>query len=286
VKLADEKNWNNKTKIQNLASKLASSHLVQSLRLLVSIHEEWDFERCCKHILELEESLAKAKPINVIHFQNHFLLYPHPNPQGYQQLGGQPIFALQQQPIGPVGMAPPTGPSEPFHGVCYRCREPGHKGFECPYQMTKDRFYNKNAQSDPAYYHPTANKIPPQLIRNAPPEEGRQWLTTPEVNMVQQLLDESKKRKVMRVLLQKSTLTFVPWQNKSLIQQIIKSIPFLQRSRLWKLLLRDRNSNLEEVCSVELGKKEPVRKPLVSKERIVRRRQEMHKSPYWQHLGN
>jgi hypothetical protein len=43
VELADEQNWNNKTKIQNLASKLASSHLAQSLRLLVSIHKEWDF---------------------------------------------------------------------------------------------------------------------------------------------------------------------------------------------------------------------------------------------------
>jgi hypothetical protein len=76
VELADEQNWNNKTKIQKLASKLASSHLVQSLRLLVSIHEEWDFKKCCKHILELEESLAKAEPVNVIHFQNHFPLYP------------------------------------------------------------------------------------------------------------------------------------------------------------------------------------------------------------------
>jgi hypothetical protein len=47
---------------------------------------------------------------------------------------------------------------------------------------------------------------------------------------------------------------------------------------------KDKNSNLEEVCSVELGEKEPVRKPPVSKERIVRRRQEMHKSPYWQCL--
>jgi hypothetical protein len=58
------------------------------------------------------------------------ILYPNPNPQGYQQLGRQPTFALQQQPIGPVGMAPLAGPLEPFHGVCYRCGEPGHKSFD------------------------------------------------------------------------------------------------------------------------------------------------------------
>jgi hypothetical protein len=65
------------------------------------------------------KSLAKAEPVNMIHFQNHFQLYPNPNPQGYRQLGGQPVFALQQQPIGPVGMAPLAGPPEPFHRVCY-----------------------------------------------------------------------------------------------------------------------------------------------------------------------
>jgi hypothetical protein len=349
VELADEQNWNNKTKIQNLASKLASSHLAQSLRLLVSIYKEWDFERCCKHILELEESLAKAKPVNMIHFQNHFPLYPDPNPQGYQQLGGQPVFALQQQSIGPVGMAPPAGPSKLFHRVCYHCGEPGHKGFECSQkrqdfckhcrksghnddncraqnhpkrcnnhgwnrnqqyrQKTKNRFYNKNAQSDPAYYHPTANRIPSQPIRNAPPEEGRQRLTTPEVSMVQQLLDESKKRKADRKEddTPNKKVRFNDGENKedidyesltakvhahlcAMAEQVLdpadrQEHPLPPEVEIVEVTVaKDRNSNLEEVCSVELGKKEPVRKPPVFKERIVQRRQEMHKSPYWQCL--
>jgi hypothetical protein len=124
--------------------------------------------------------------------------------------------------------------------------------------------------------------------------------------MVQQLLDESKKRKADKR--EEDTLNkkvcFNDGKNKEDIDyesltakvhahlcamavQVLdpavhQEHPFPPEVEILEVTFaKDRNNNLEEVCSVELGEKEPVRKPPVSKERIVRRRQEMH---YWQRL--